>query len=70
MGVRSVKGVFTTVTYACGHTADFKGSPPRKGEVNTCLECFQEVLVVKSEVRRLERSPRSTGGNYDPDDWR
>jgi hypothetical protein len=66
---RPLKGSFTTVTYTCRHTADFKGSPPRMGDICTCLDCFQEVHVVDSEIRHVDKAPRSVGANYDPDDW-
>ena len=69
MGGHTQKSTVITVTYTCGHTADFSGSPPRKGEINTCLECFEEVTVVASKARRISRPPRSKGANYDPDDW-
>jgi len=54
------------VTYACGHTADFRGSAPKEREMNTCLVCFKEVLVVSTDVeKRIHPGERSPGGSMD-----
>lgn len=51
----------TVVTYACGHTADFRDSPPKVKDISICLECLREVLVVSREVqKRTKREPPGT----------
>ena len=55
------KGV-TTVTYTCGHTAQFRHSPPRKGEICTCLDCYKEVCVESSQTENVKQAKETALG--------
>jgi hypothetical protein len=67
MGTPQDKGkrrTITTVTYVCGHSVQFRGAPPQKGDICTCLQCYEEVVVVslKRETMRVFKSPDTARG--------
>lgn len=60
----------TECTFSCGHSLDFRASPPRKGELVWCQFCQKWVRVTdtRSTKRRAEDSPDGEDGGDDGSD--
>jgi hypothetical protein len=54
----------TTVTYTCGHSVDFKDSPPKKGEMVICRKCLKEVVVVSSKRETRYKYTKTDGSGF------